>query len=85
MFALRWRIWNDETQFGSDASYLSTSNQELDPIGEVFTPKRLPESDSSILASSISFTAESSINGYTIGCDDLQNESVNITIEGTYV
>ena len=82
LLTLRWRILQKNgTQFDLDALYISGSNQEPGPIGEVFTPERLSPLSESPLVSNISFTAQSSINGYTIVCDDtiLDNESFAIT------
>ena len=86
VFALRWRILRDNgTEFGL-AAYTSTIEQDLDPIGGVFIPERLsPLSSVTPLVSNISFTATSSINGYTIVCDDSVLGDQNVTITGTCI
>ena len=80
VFVLRWRILRDDgTQFGAE-SIISTSNEEPDPIGGVFTPERLSPLPESPLVSNMSFIAQSSINGFTIVCDGTASGNKNVTI-----
>ncbi len=70
-FTLVWSVLlNNGTQFGTDVTYILNSNAEPNAIGDVFMPERLSEVMMSPLVSNISFTAQSSINGYTIVCQD---------------
>ena len=82
-FVLIWRVLlNNGTQFGTDALYGLNSNAEPSTIEDVFIPERLSAVSLSPLISNISFTAQSSINGYTILCIDsvsLNNKNVTIT------
>ncbi len=81
---LTWRILlNNGTQFGTDALYVLNSNAEPSTIGDVFIPERISAVDVSPLVSNISFTAQSSINGYTILCrDGINLNNINVTITG---
>ncbi len=79
-----WRVLqNNGTQFGIDAGYIRNSNAEPSTIGDVFIPERLSAVTVSPLVSNISFTAQSSINGYTIVCEDsITTNNINVTITG---
>ena len=81
---LIWRVLlNNGTQFGTDASYILNSDQATSSIEGVFIPERLSAVQVSPIVSNISFTAQSSINGYTILCEDVVNlNSKNVTITG---
>ncbi len=82
-FVLTWRVLlNNGTQFGIDATYTLNSNTEPNTIEDVFIPERLSAVMMSPLVTNISFTAQSSINGYTIVCQNginLNNKNVTIT------
>ena len=83
-FGLIWRILkDDETQLGNIVSYTSNGIGASNTIGGEFTVEQLQPS--SPIVSNISFTVQSSINGYTIVCEDsatMNNESLTITISG---
>ena len=83
-FILSWRVLqNNGTQFGTDATYVLNSNAEPSSIEDVFMPERLSAVSLSPLVSNISFTAQSSINGYTIQCINGNNlNNINVTITG---
>ena len=83
--ALAWRISEDNgTQLGNVVSYTSSGIGASNTIGGEFTVEQLQPS--SPVVSNISFTVQSSINGYTIECEDstnaLNNESFTINIPG---
>ena len=74
---------DDGTQFGSPVAYVSKITQGPRTIGGLFTVEQLSHTPS--VVSNISFTAVSSINRYTIVCEDantLNNETVVINIPG---
>ena len=81
---LTWRILDDNgTQFSGTPSYTSNGGGVSVILGEVFTVEQLQPS--SPVVSNISFTVQSSINGYTIVCQDsatMNNENLTITISG---
>ena len=79
--SLSWRILEDDgTPFGNAVSYTSNVNGTFNIIGGVFTVEQLQPASS--VVSNISFTVQSSINGYTIVCEDSTNttNSVNLMI-----
>ena len=79
--SLTWRVSDDDgTQLGDTVSYTSNSGGATVTIGGVFTVEQLQPS--SPVVSNISFTVQSSINGYTIVCEDSTNttNSVNLMI-----
>ena len=83
--SLTWRILEDDgTPFGNAVTYSSNANGASNTIGGVFTVEQLQPA--SPVVSNISFTVQSSINGYTIECEDstnaLNNESFTINIPG---
>ncbi len=86
-FVLTWRVLlNNGTQFGTAAVYILNSNTVPSTIGDVFIPERLSAVMMSPIVSNISFTAQSSINGYTILCEDGINlNNINVTITGIYI
>ena len=86
-FNLIWTVLqNNGTQFGPDAVYLLNTITNPGTIADVFIPERLSPVMMSPLVSNISFIAQSSINGYTILCDDGGNSNnVNVTITGIYI
>ena len=66
---LIWRILDDNThQFGGVVIYVSSSGSPV-AIGGVFNVEHLSSVGLPIV-SNISFTAQSSINGYNIRCED---------------
>ena len=79
---LQWRIRDESmTSIGTE-SYTSTS--DLAPFTPISNDAAqfstdLSSSSPSII-SNISFTVQSSINGYTIYCEDLEGNTVNSTI-----
>ena len=79
--SLTWRISDDNgTQLGNTVSYTSNGGiGALVTIGEFTVEQLQPVSP---VVSNISFTVQSSINGYTIECEDstnaLNNESDTI-------
>ena len=82
--SLTWRISEDDgTPFGI-VSYTSNADGTSSTIGELFTVEQLQPS--SPVVSNISFTVQSSINGYTIVCEDstntTNNENFTINIPG---
>ena len=79
--SLTWRVSEDNgTQLGNTVSYTSNSGGAPDTIGGEFTVEQLQPA--SPVVSNISFTVQSSINGYTIVCEDSTNttNSVNLMI-----
>ena len=84
---LTWRILlNNGTQFGTDAVYILNVLTDPGTIGDVFIPERLSAVSLSPLVSNISFTVQSSINGYTIVCEDsVSLNNINVTITGIYI
>ena len=74
---LTWRVLhNDGSQIGS-TKFVSSINQFPSSIGGLFTARQSLAS----IAGTISFTVQSSIDGYTIICEDgLTMESENFTI-----
>ena len=84
--SLTWKILQDNgTQFGSPVVYASNVLAGSSTIGGLFTVEQLSQSP---LVSNISFTVQSSINGYTIICEDgvtLKNENVTTDISGHFV
>ena len=67
---------NDGSQIGS-TRFVSSINQSPSSIGGLFTARQSLAS----IAGTISFTVQSSIDGYTIICEDgLTMESENLTI-----
>ena len=82
--SLTWRILEDDgTLFGNTVPYTSSGNGASNTIGGVFAVEQL---EGSPLVSNISFTVQSSINGYTIVCEDstntMNNESFTINVSG---
>ncbi len=82
-YGLTWRILDDTGIEIGSTSYTSTSLDGAPrSVGEVFTVEQLQQSP---IISNISFTVQSSINGYTIVCEDaitLTNENLTINIIG---
>ena len=83
--ALTWRILEDDgTPFGNAVTYTSNGIGATITIGGVFAVEQLQPA--SPVVSTISFTVQSSINGYTIVCEDsintLNNENFTINIPG---
>ena len=82
---LTWRILEDDgTQLGGTVSYTSSGGGAPVTIGGEFTVEQL---QSLPIVSNISFTVQSSINGYTIVCEDsaaMNNENFIINIPGMY-
>ena len=79
--SLTWRISEDNgTLFGNAVNYASNADGASNIIGGVFTVEQLQPA--SPVVSNISFTVQSSINGYTIVCEDSTNttNSVNLMI-----
>ena len=82
---LTWSVLqNNGTQFGTDALYAFSSNGVPSSIEGVFIPERLSAISVSPILSNISFTVQSSINGYTILCTDGSLNNENVTITGIY-
>ena len=82
---LTWRISEDNgTQFGNAVNYASIGISNTSTIGGEFTVEQLQPA--SPIVSNISFIVQSSINGYTIVCEDsintLNNENLTINIPG---
>ena len=76
---LTWRILKDDgTQLGNIVSYSSNGIGASNTIGGVFTVEQLQPA--SPIVSNISFTVQSSINGYTIVCEDSLNMNDSFTI-----
>ena len=82
--ALVWRISEDDgTQLSNTVAYASNGIGALVTIGGEFTVEQLQPA--SPVVSNISFTVQSSINGYTIVCEDAittNNENFTIFIPG---
>ena len=83
--SLTWRISEDDgTPFGNAVPYTSNVYGTSNEIGGEFIVEQLQPS--SPVVSNISFTVQSSINGYTIVCEDstntLNNENFTINIPG---
>ena len=82
-FGLTWRVFRDDgTPLGSPVIYTSTITEDPSTIGGLFTVEQLSMTP---LVSNISFTAMSSINRYTIVCEDsitTNNEVILINIAG---
>ncbi len=79
---LNWRVFdNNQTQLSDGfATYNSGGIGPTNTIGGAFTVEQLQESP---VISNISFTVQSSINGYTILCEDfitMTNENLTINI-----
>ena len=73
---------DDGTQFGSDVAYISANTQATNTIGGLFTVQQLSMTP---LVSNISFTVQSSIDKYTVVCEDtntLNNDTILINIAG---
>ena len=73
---------DDGTPLGPDVVYVSRFTQAPSTIGGLFTVEQLSQTP---IVSNISFTAVSSINRYTVVCEDsitLNNETVVINIPG---
>ena len=81
---LTWKILDDNgTQLGGTPSYTSNGGGVSVILGGVFTVEQLQPA--SPVVSSISFTVQSSINGYTIVCEDsatMNNENLTINVSG---
>ena len=84
-FALNWRVF-DESQTQLIDGFVGYNSGVISPTvtigGGVFTVEQLQLSP---IISNISFTVQSSINGYTIVCEDaitLTNENLKINILG---
>ncbi len=86
-FTLVWSVLqNNGTQFGTDVAYVLNVITDPGTIEDVFIPERLSAVSVSPIVSNISFTAQSSINGYTILCIDGSNlNSKNVTIKGIII
>ena len=82
-YGLTWKILQDNgTQFGSPVSFTSNALGGPFTIGGLFTVEQLTLRP---LVCNISFTVQSSINGYTIICEDaitLKNENISINVDG---
>ncbi len=80
---LTWRILDDNGMEIDSQPYTSATIANDATIGGgVFTVEQLQQSP---IISTISFTVQSSINGYTIVCEDsitMTNENVTINIIG---
>ncbi len=81
---LNWRVFDNQAQLGDGfAGFNSGGIGPTNTIGGgVFTVEQLQQSP---IISNISFTVQSSINGYTIQCEDfntMTNESLKINITG---
>ena len=83
ILVLTWRVLRDDgTQLEADVAYTSTSIQNPSIIGRLFTVEHLSQTP---LVSSVSLTVQSSIDRYTVVCEDsitLNNETVLINIAG---
>ena len=84
---LTWRILEDDgTQLGNIVSYTSNGIGASNTIGGEFTVEQLQPA--SPVVSNISFTVQSSINGYTIVCEDsatMNNENLTINVLGIII
>ena len=81
-YGLTWRIQNNNGMEIDSQAYTSTSDGDNAAVGGgVFIIEQLQQSP---IISTISFTVQSSINGYTILCEDgsLNNENLTINITG---
>ena len=75
-------LLDDGTQLGTAFVYISAATQAPSTIGELFTVEQLSETP---VVSNISFTVQSSIDRYTIVCEDantMNNETILINIAG---
>ena len=83
LLALIWSVFRDDgTQLGNDFAYVSSTILAPSTIGGLFTVEQLSMTP---LVSNISFTAMSSIDRYTVVCEDLitlNNETILINIAG---
>ena len=83
LLVLTWTVFRDDgTPLGSDVVYVSSTTQDPDTIGGLFTVEQLSETP---LVSNISFTSMPSIDRYTVVCEDtsaMSNETVLINIAG---
>ena len=80
---LTWRVSDNGTQLGNIVSYSSNGIGASITIGGVFAVEQLQPA--SPVVSNISFTVQSSFNGYTIVCQDsatMNNESLTINVSG---
>ncbi len=82
---LNWRVFDDSQTQLSDGFATYNSGGISQPVtigGGVFIVDQLQQSP---VISNISFSVQSSINGYTIQCEDfntMTNESLKINITG---
>ena len=79
---LRWRIRDEEITSLGTVTYTTGDDPVTIPLP---FPNSLPffidlSSTSPSLISNISFTVQSSINGYTIHCEDINGNSENFTV-----
>ena len=79
---LRWSITNEKTVLLGQLSYTLNQNLVQTPVMFPNNPPFYTDLTSSYprLTSSISFTVQSSINGYTIQCEDFEGNMKNCTI-----
>ncbi len=82
-FGLQWSVFRDDgTQLGIDVTYISTTIDASDTIGGLFTVEQLSDTP---LVSNVSFIAVSSIDRYTVVCEDtitMSNVTILINIAG---
>ena len=80
---LRWRLLDDGgTQIGGTVTYLDDEIGLPGTLGGEFDVEQLQEIP--MIISNISFTAQSSINGYTIRCGDGTNNE-DLVVSGVYI
>ena len=81
---MTWSVFRDDgTQLGNDVVYVSITTQAPVTIGGLFTVEQLSQTPS--LVSNLSFIATSSIDRYTVVCEDsnsMNNETVLINVAG---
>ena len=80
---LTWRVFREDgTQLGLPVSYISSTTQTPKTIGGLFAVEQLSQTP---VVSNISFTVQSSIDRYTVVCEDsitMNNETILINIAG---
>ena len=73
-------------QIGADVSHNSVSTSDPVKIGGLFTFEQISAISESPLVSNVSFTVQSSIDRYTVMCEDpnrsISNETILINIAG---
>ncbi len=77
---LRWTLFDENVAQIATITYASDQVGASLPLGSHFTVEQL--SPASPIVSNVSFTVQSSIDGYTIRCiDTATTESIDITID----